>query len=285
MEQKEYYYDKGMMYEFDRVACQKAIDHYMKEHHKTISGFDDDVYYYFDEKVSHRQISEIRNYCKNGKWSGNGERKAKDGTLINYYKKFGKFFGNEMLFLKPVYSPMGTISDKLKYFYGQFSDILYHLSETNHYNNVPATDEYARPFYIHKLKEIRKEADLIFLENDEIYKKLLRLVCEVEQTITQFDIPGVATRWIEVNPRLNYFDAVYEIMNQNYQSYLKIKDHPKNIHFRIHPTKQQLEKRNAYFEAHKQMSHMNLFEQEVCQAFRTIYNDDFKEYLQETNQD
>lgn len=31
MEQKEYYYDKGMMYEFVRVACQKAIDHYMKE--------------------------------------------------------------------------------------------------------------------------------------------------------------------------------------------------------------------------------------------------------------
>lgn len=34
MEQKDYYYEKGMQYEFDREACHAAIEHYIKIHNK-----------------------------------------------------------------------------------------------------------------------------------------------------------------------------------------------------------------------------------------------------------
>ncbi|WP_270469832.1 hypothetical protein [Faecalibacillus intestinalis] len=31
MEQKDYYYKKGMQYEFDRKACHAAIEHYIND--------------------------------------------------------------------------------------------------------------------------------------------------------------------------------------------------------------------------------------------------------------
>ena len=73
-----------------------------------------------------------------------------------------------MLFLKPVYSTMGSISEQLKYFYSQFNDILYHLSDSDYFVTNPSTGEFGHPFYVNKLKEIQKEADIFFLENDSV---------------------------------------------------------------------------------------------------------------------
>ena len=78
MEQKDYYYEKGMQYEFDCEACHAAIEHYIKIHNKRRLGFDDEVAMHFQyetndiDKFSSRQVGEIRRYCKNGEWSGSG---------------------------------------------------------------------------------------------------------------------------------------------------------------------------------------------------------------------
>ena len=289
MEQKDYYYEKGMQYEFDCEACHAAIEHYIKIHNKRRLGFDDEVAMHFQyetndiDKFSSRQVGEIRRYCKNGEWSGSGKRPVLDETMLFYFKKLGLFFGNEMLFLKPVYSTMGSISEQLKYFYSQFNDILYHLSDSDYFVTNPSTGEFGHPFYVNKLKEIQKEADIFFLENDDIYSKIVHLIDEIKQTMDKFEIPGIPESWIKANPRLNYFDAAYDVMENDYNLYLKIKE-SSNLSFRIYPTKEQLKERNAYFKKYKNQTEMDLFEKEVCIAFRKIYYQEFKEYLHETNE-
>ena len=289
MEQKDYYYEKGMQYEFDCEACHAAIEHYIKIHNKRRLGFDDEVAMHFQyetndiDKFSSRQVGEIRRYCKNGEWSGSGKRPALDETMLFYFKKLGLFFGNEMLFLKPVYSTMGSISEQLKYFYSQFNNILYHLSDSDYFVTNPSTGEFGHPFYVNKLKEIQKEADIFFLENDDIYSKIVHLIDEIKQTMDKFEIPGIPESWIKANPRLNYFDAAYDVMENDYNLYLKIKE-SSNLSFRIYPTKEQLKERNAYFKKYKNQTEMDLFEKEVCIDFRKIYYQEFKEYLHETNE-
>ena len=44
---------------------------------------------------------------------------------------------------------------------------------------------------MNKLKEIQKEADIFFLENDDIYSKIVHLIDEIKQTMDKFEIPGI----------------------------------------------------------------------------------------------
>lgn len=119
---------------------------------------------------------------------------------------------------------------------------------------------------MNKLKEIQKEADIFFLENDDIYSKIVHLIDEIKQTMDKFEIPRIPESWIKANPRLNYFDAAYDVMENDYNLYLKIKE------------------RNVYFKKYKNQTEMDLFEKEVCIAFRKIYYQEFKEYLHDTNE-
>lgn len=103
--EQNYYYDQGTIYEFDSLACKEAIKDYLKRNNKTRLGFDEEMCAYFNyEGISMRQVGEIRKYCETGQWSGDGKRKASDLTMLSYLKNFGLFFGDEMLFLNPVFS-------------------------------------------------------------------------------------------------------------------------------------------------------------------------------------
>lgn len=113
--------------------------------------------------------------------------------------------------------------------------------------------------------------------------KLCISLMKLNKQWDKFEIPGIPESWIKANPRLNYFDAAYDVMENDYNLYLKIKE-SSNLSFRIYPTKEQLKERNAYFKKYKNQTEMDLFEKEVCIAFRKIYYQEFKEYLHETNE-
>lgn len=53
-------------------------------------------------------------------------------------------------------------------------------------------------------------------------EKLHQLADEVEYLVCACEIPGVAERWYQVNPKLRYFDCVFQFVEEKSELYLKI---------------------------------------------------------------
>lgn len=46
------------------------------------------------------------------------------------------------------------------------------------------------------------------------FNRLLRLIDETELFVKSYSIPGVGLRWRKINPRLNYYDPVFEAVEE-----------------------------------------------------------------------
>lgn len=77
----------------------------------------------------------------------------------------------------------------------------------------------ALDFVERKISEIRKSVEPQLL-GEEIAQKLNQIIDETEYFIKQGEVPGVAARWKQINPQLDYFDSAFYLAHDYYSSNL-----------------------------------------------------------------
>ncbi|MBD5526523.1 MAG: hypothetical protein HDR04_19410 [Lachnospiraceae bacterium] len=93
-----------------------------------------------------------------------------------------------------------------------------------------SNEDNARKYVERKIGEIRKSAMSLFLGEQEIARKLNKIIDETECFINQCEIPGVVTRWKQINPQLLYFDCAFDIMEKCPDFYTKMSRGLTDIH-------------------------------------------------------
>lgn len=136
----------------------------------------------------------------------------------------------------------------LNHVYAMMNELIYWIAESQYYNYKPGTEENGEAFFEKKIWAIRKEIDNRFWNNREYCEKLHRLADDVEHLVCVCEIPGVAERWYKVNPKLRYFDCVFQFIEEKPDLYQQIKEGKFNdeegfqIGFRFDPDEAEIER-------------------------------------------
>lgn len=208
--------------------------------------------------------------------------------------------GNEYAFLEEV-NPINIAKvmensvirdeDDIKIIYRMIYKILSEYDCSCAYNFVPGTEEDAFCYYDKKIDEIKGEVFVRFIHSEDIKKRLLRIINEVESFIKSYSVPGVDARWREINPRIGYFDVVYEFIEIAPELYEEIvsgkftRENGQVVGFSFIPSKEDFIQRNAYFDRLKDMnssknlkySEERIFRNELLLTFEKVFENDFPE--------
>lgn len=187
------------------------------------------------------------------------------------------------------------ISKAIKEVYQKLRALLSLLEETEFFNKVPKGEKTAensdgddaRKYVEGKIAEIRKSVEHLFPEEGEIARKLDQIIDETEHFTKQYEMPGVVTRWKQINPQLLYFDCAFEIMEECPEIYKDMRRGLTNIHLSCYPDSELIAQRNAYFAKVKEpykrknieCSEDRIFQDELLNTLTLLFQDAFKEYL------
>jgi len=168
--------------------------------------------------------------------------------------------------------------------------LLYELEASSYYSYKPGTNEDGFQYYDMRLQNIRKEIDCRFWNKNSIRNKLYHLVEEEEFLIKNCDHPGVPERWERANPKLRYFDCVFDFIENNPEVYERIKagslqtNTGITISFKFYPTKEECFERKLYLKKitdknicqNTHYSYDRIYQNEVVSAFRKVFEADMK---------
>ncbi|MCI8389474.1 MAG: hypothetical protein HFI35_01975 [Roseburia sp.] len=108
-----------------------------------------------------------------------------------------------------------------------------------------------------------------------------RILDETEFFIRQCEVPGVATRWKKINPRLIYFDCAFELMEKCPDIYRDMRHGLTGIRLSCYPDQELVRERNAYFAAAKEefagsgrdFSEAQLFQDELLRTLPMLFEE------------
>lgn len=228
-----------------------------------------------------------------------------DGQIgLNTIKLLGKAYADdEMAFFEQVQAKTiaqalmehenKKITNELKEVYLALYEILDEIEDSENYNYIPGTLEDGFKYYEKKLDKIRVLINTRFLDNKKVRDKLLRIVDETEIFIKSYSIPGVVKRWKEINKKITYFDAVYDICYQNFELYNAIcneditLDNSTLLLFSFVPTLNDFRERAKYFDeiarkneqGNLQYSEDHIFKIELLKTLELVFEHDFTEFM------
>lgn len=187
------------------------------------------------------------------------------------------------------------ISKAIKKVYQKLWELLSLLEETEFFNKVPKGEKMAEnsngddavKYVERKIAEIRKSVGPLFPEEREIVRKLDQIIDETEHFTKQYEMPGVVTRWKQINPQLLYFDCAFDIMEECPEIYTDMRKGLADIHLSCYPDSELVTRRNAYFARVKEQykrkniecSEDRIFQDELLNTLTLLFEDAFKEYL------
>lgn len=164
-------------------------------------------------------------------------------------------------------------------------DILSLYEESDCYNCLPGTKDGdgAWEYFDGLIAKVRKKAVSLFLgeRESETYRKLNTIIDETERFVKRDEYPGVAMRWREINPKMHYFDCVYELMDEvGPRTFVETAQHGRLDHI---PTKKDVINRERYFEALKEKSKRDnlryseerIFQNELLETLTKVFEHDF----------
>ncbi len=140
---------------------------------------------------------------------------------ITVIKKYGKVLaGNKNAFLHEVkvseIHPDDRRGDIYKTVFGMLYDLLACYEASGGFNYIPGTDDSdgAWSHFETEIGRVKKELMTKFFDQcgNKDCQKLERIINETEAFIKSYSVPGVAKRWRKINPQINYFDCVFEII-------------------------------------------------------------------------
>lgn len=187
------------------------------------------------------------------------------------------------------------MKNAVKTVYQELWDLLSLDVETEHFFKLPkgaesvenSEEDEGWNFAYGKIKEIRDQVIALFPDEWEIIRKLLLIVEETKCFIRNCEVPGVVTRWKQINPRLVYFDCAFEVMETCPEAYLEMRRGLTDVRLSCYPDEELVEKRNAYFADAKAKSERNgkeyleerVFQEEILHTLTLLFEKDFQEYL------
>lgn len=247
-----------------------------------------------DENSKERTASRIKSFLR-----GNDDEIIGLNTVRLLGLAYG---GNEMAFLEEVEIETITqalmekennrCSAQIKEIYRMLYEILYEIDESCNYNFVPGKETEsidAFAYYEKRIDAVRNLANTKFLDKRQIRQQLIQIIDETEVFVKSYSIPGVVTRWKELNKRIKYFDAVYDICAENYKLYKAVCNREVTIDnlillkFDFLPTERDLEERAKYFanivqkvdDDNLQYSYEKVFRNELLVTLEKVFEHDF----------
>lgn len=183
----------------------------------------------------------------------------------------------------------------IKKVYQKLWELLFLLEETEFFNKVPkgeqmaenSTGDDAVRYVERKIAEIRKSVEPLFPEKGEIVRKLDQIIDETEHFTKQYEMPGVVTRWKQINPQLIYFDCAFDMMEECPEIYADMRKGLTDSHLSCYPDSELAAQRNEYFarakerykRKNKECSEDRIFQDELLNTLTLLFEDAFKEYL------
>lgn len=252
--------------------------------------------------ASEKRIQEIDSFCVNGEFPGEG--KKKDGTILGYIKNLGKFLkGNEEAYLSPVKYFTNTEEnfmkmnlkekcyrkEKIKNIYAKLNRLIHQIVSSDHFNFIPGSTEDAWNYYEKEIFYIQEDVYNKFIGEEDIIRRLNRIIKEEEIFIKSYSEPGVDERWKLINPNINYFDVVYDVMKNHPELYQHIKSGDSAIKFNFYPSEAEVINREKYFKNIKnedidnnlRYSETQIFQNEVVMTLKMVIEHDFPELFKE----
>lgn len=138
-----------------------------------------------------------------------------------------------------------------------------------------------------KIADIRKTVNILLLGEKKAADNIMQLIDETAYFVRQCEVPGVVTRWKQVNPILIYFDCAFDLMEQCPQEYEAMRRGLTETRLSCYPDAHLLAERNAYFEqVKKRYEHENrvysendIFQEELQHTLTLLFEEAFREYL------
>lgn len=233
------------------------------------------------EETVKRRIRRFNNYV-------NGCKDAVPGDLA-FIKKLGiALADNEMAFLMPITpESFSYIADNYKnqidfdgagVIYRNLNQLLYLLESSCYFYYIPNSKEKnGQTYFNERLLDIRKSADDTYADKPQVRKRLQELINEVDCILTTSDVPGVPDKWLELNPRLRYFDCAYELLtDESLMCRLKF----------IPPIAEVLERKKYFEEKHRMFptrSDDRLYQDELVETLNIRFNECMKSIKKDMN--
>lgn len=174
----------------------------------------------------------------------------------------------------------------VKTIFGMLHDILALYESSGCYNYIPGTentDDDPAEYFEGLIENIRKKltADFTGERDNMVCQKLDRIIGETEVFVKSYSVPGVVTRWQTINPKINYFDSVFDIIDE--VGIEEARDLFRNGMLAFFPSDDFIKSRKVYF-AHKepantkdnlQYSDDRIFQDELLRTLVMVFKNDF----------
>lgn len=249
---------------------------------------------------SYKTIERVKGFFDGEKESGAKKEKKDKPISIETAKELGKALcDNEyglLIKIEPssimnIMEQAGEIwgSNDLNYIYKLMNKILYDLESSSYYSYKPGTKEDGFIYYDKQMQEIRREIDSRFWNKKSFRNKLYQLAEEEEILVKSYSQPGTPERWMKANPKLRFFDCVFDFIEDNPELYEAIRNEKVSIgngrvvSFNFYPTQKECQEREEYFskaitkscKQNSQYSLDRLYQNELVETFRRVFENDF----------
>lgn len=275
------YEENGIEYFYDRSEFKRAFDTARLQ--KGITG--EELRWLISDETG-ISADTILNHLRSV-----GTRSASNPDSIETVKKYGKFLmGDEYALLKRIpvsrgEQSEGLHSDPVKTVFGMLYDILALYETSNCFNCIPGTDDMdgAWEYFEGLIGNVRKKltADLLGQRDSAEYQKLECIIDETEVFIKSYSVPGVVKRWRAINPQINFFDCVFDLIDELGMETARALNSAGR--FAFFPSDFVIKARDMYFaekavrnvEGNLQYTETRLFQNELLQTLAMVFENDF----------
>ena len=181
------------------------------------------------------------------------------------------------------------IRKSIRKVYGALWDILALYEKTDGYNAVPKESEGKDiwEYMGNQLLQARRMVHMLFLGQEQLRDLLINIVDETESFVRKYERPGVVKRWLQINPKLLYFDCSFQLMEEAPKCYKQISRGLTNVDLSCYPDSELIADRKMHFEeiqkkcedGNLQYSEDRIFQDELLHTLTMVFENDFKEYL------
>ena len=198
--------------------------------------------------------------------------------------------GDAYAFLAPLEGdlpPEPAGEEPVQVIFGMLYDLLSLYASSGGFNRIPGTENRngAWNHFEERIDRIRKQLVPLFWgrRESETFQKLEQIVKETEILLKSFSIPGVVPRWRAINPAINYYDCVYDLIDELGREAAQQFHRSGNISFAFFPDETEVDERNRYFrkkqrenaEGNLQYTKERIFQMELLETLTKVFEHDF----------
>lgn len=147
--------------------------------------------------------------------------------FLDRIKQYGKALKKDEYAFLRIYAekatyetqPESQCDDMITTVFKKLYDILAYYESSRGFNCIPGTDnsDGAWSYFeseIDKAKNALMEKFIVKQGSEADYQKLKKIINETEIFVKSYSVPGVVKRWREINPQINYFHCVFDILEE-----------------------------------------------------------------------